>query len=52
MMTSPDAVPGQEKLIADSGHSPDEYPDTVAARIALHIGFYSRWAGCGPARGG
>jgi len=40
-MTSPDAVPGQEKLIADSGHSPDEYPDTGAARIALHIGFYS-----------
>jgi len=44
MMTSPDAVPGQEKLIADSGHSPDEYPDTVAApncvahRLLLTVG--------------
>ncbi len=46
VMTSPDAVPGMIKLIEDSGLKPDDYPATVAARIALKIGLYSpkRWA--------
>ncbi len=46
VMTSPDAVPGMIKLIEDSGLKPDDYPATVAARIALRIGLYSpkRWA--------
>lgn len=41
MMTTPDARPGMLKLIAESGLSEGSYPQTVAARIALTIGFYS-----------
>ncbi|MGA8257087.1 MAG: alpha/beta hydrolase [Nocardioides sp.] len=46
VMTSPDAVPGMEKLIAESGLNVGDYPATVAARIVLRIGLYSpkRWA--------
>lgn len=45
MMTSPDARPGMLALIDASGLPEDAYPHTVAARIALRIGFYSpqRW---------
>lgn len=47
VMTSPDAVPGMDKLIAESGLKLGDYPSTVAARIVLKIGLYSpkRWAG-------
>lgn len=47
MMTSPDARPGMLTLLHESGLTEDDYPATVAARIALKIGFYSprRWAG-------
>ncbi|MFF8859192.1 alpha/beta fold hydrolase [Streptomyces althioticus] len=47
MMTSPDAYPGMHALFRESGLKEDTYPRTVAARIALKIGFYSprRWAG-------
>lgn len=47
MMTSPDARPGMLTLLRESGLAEDDYPVTVAARIALKIGFYSprRWAG-------
>ena len=41
VMTSPDALAGMERLIADSGLAPDAYPTTVAARIVLRIGTYS-----------
>ena len=41
VMTSPDAVPGLGRLIQDSGAAEGDYPTTVAARIALKIGFYS-----------
>jgi fermentation-respiration switch protein FrsA (DUF1100 family) len=46
MMTSPDACPGMHALFRESGLREDTYPRTVAARIALRIGFYSprRWA--------
>lgn len=46
VMTSPDAVPGMNALIAESGLEDGDYPVTVAARIVLKIGFYSpkRWA--------
>ena len=46
MMTTPDARPGMHTLISDSGLSEGDYPQTVAARIALSIGTYSpqRWA--------
>lgn len=46
VMTSPDAVPGMDKLIAESGLTTGDYPQTVAARIVLTIGLYSpkRWA--------
>lgn len=46
VMTSPDAVPGMNKLISDSGLQEGDYPVTVAARIVLKIGLYSpkRWA--------
>lgn len=46
VMTSPDAVPGMNKLIAESGLQVGDYPSTVAARIVLKIGLYSpkRWA--------
>ncbi len=45
-MTSPDAVPGMDRLIADSGLTHGDYPTNVAARIVLKIGLYSprRWA--------
>lgn len=41
MMTSPDARPGMLRLLHESGLTEDAYPQTVAARIALRIGFYS-----------
>jgi alpha-beta hydrolase superfamily lysophospholipase len=41
VMTSPDAMVGLDHLIAETGRPPDEYPQTVAARIVLRIGFYS-----------
>jgi fermentation-respiration switch protein FrsA (DUF1100 family) len=41
VMTSPDALPALERLLADSALNRDSYPTTVAARIALRIGFYS-----------
>jgi fermentation-respiration switch protein FrsA (DUF1100 family) len=41
VMTSPDARPGMERLIADSGLKDGDYPTTVAARIVLRIGAYS-----------
>ncbi|KQX74529.1 alpha/beta hydrolase [Aeromicrobium sp. Root472D3] len=46
MMTSPDARPGMLALIRESGLTDGDYPQTVAARIALSIGTYSpkRWA--------
>ena len=46
VMTSPDAVPGMDRLIAESGLKQGDYPTTVAARIVLTIGLYSprRWA--------
>lgn len=46
VMTSPDAVPGMNKLIAESGLKDGDYPNTVAARIVLKIGLYSpkKWA--------
>jgi fermentation-respiration switch protein FrsA (DUF1100 family) len=46
VMTSPDAVPGMNALMAESGLEDGDYPVTVAARIVLKIGFYSpkRWA--------
>ena len=47
VMTTPDAVPGMNALITESGLKEGDYPVTVAARIVLKIGFYSpkRWAG-------
>lgn len=46
VMTSSDAVPGLDRLIADSGLRHGDYPTHVAARIVLRIGLYSprRWA--------
>jgi fermentation-respiration switch protein FrsA (DUF1100 family) len=46
VMTTPDAVPGMNALINESGLKEGDYPVTVAARIVLKIGFYSpkRWA--------
>jgi acetyl esterase/lipase len=46
VMTSPDALPGMEKLISDSGLTEGDYRQDVAARIVLKIGLYSpkRWA--------
>ena len=46
VMTTPDAVPGMNALIIESGLEEGDYPVTVAARIVLKIGFYSpkRWA--------
>lgn len=40
-MTSPDALPGMERLIVESGLRAGDYPQTVAARILLKIGLYS-----------
>jgi len=46
VMTSPDAVPGMNKLIRESRLRDGDYPVDVAARIVLKIGLYSpkRWA--------
>ncbi|KRA32496.1 MULTISPECIES: alpha/beta hydrolase [unclassified Nocardioides] len=46
VMTSPDALPGMNKLITESGLKTGDYPSNVAARIVLKIGLYSpkRWA--------
>ena len=46
VMTSPDALPGMNALITESGLKEGDYPVTVAARIVLKIGLYSpkRWA--------
>lgn len=46
VMTSPDAVPGLDKLITESGLKHSDYPVNVAARIVLKIGLYSpkKWA--------
>lgn len=41
VMTSPDAVPGLAIQLAESGLQPGDYPQHVAARIALTIGRYS-----------
>ncbi|KAB2808510.1 alpha/beta fold hydrolase [Pimelobacter simplex] len=40
-MTSPDALPGMNRLMSDSGIARDDYPTHVAARIVLKIGLYS-----------
>jgi uncharacterized protein len=40
-MTSPDAVPGAERLKADSGLTTGDFREDVAARIILRIGGYS-----------
>jgi pimeloyl-ACP methyl ester carboxylesterase len=46
VMTSPDAVPGVDRLIAESEVAQGEHRTDVAARIALKVGLYSpkRWA--------
>ncbi|MCX6401842.1 MAG: alpha/beta hydrolase [Propionibacteriales bacterium] len=46
VMTSPDAMAGMDRLIAESGLEVGDYPADVAARIVLKIGLYSpkRWA--------
>lgn len=46
VMTSPDAVPGMDRLMVESGLEVGDYPANVAARIVLKIGLYSpkRWA--------
>lgn len=41
IMTTPDALPGLEKLIVASNLEPDAYRQDVAARIGLKIGQYS-----------
>ncbi len=41
VMTSPDAVPGLARQIAESGLSTGDYPQHVAARITARIGWYS-----------
>ena len=41
IMTTPDALPGLEQLIAHSNLAPDAYRQDVAARIGLKIGLYS-----------
>ncbi len=41
IMTSPDAVPGLHKQIAEAGLKAGDYPQHVAARIGLSIGRYS-----------
>lgn len=40
-MTSPDAVPGADRLKADSGLESGDFREDVAARIILKIGTYS-----------
>ncbi len=46
VMTTPDAAPGMDRLISESGLDKGDYPIEVAARIVLKIGLYSprRWA--------
>lgn len=46
VMTTPDAAPGMDQLISESGLTNSDYPVEVAARIVLKIGLYSprRWA--------
>lgn len=41
VMTSPDALPGMRRLIAESGPDAEAAPQFVAARVALKIGLYS-----------
>lgn len=41
VMTTPDALPGMDRLITESGLRPGDYPQDVAARIVLKIGLYS-----------
>ncbi len=41
IMTTADARPGLERLVADSGLTGDSYRQDVAARIGLKIGLYS-----------
>lgn len=41
VMTTPDAAPGMARLIEESGLRAGAYPENVAARITLKIGFYS-----------
>ena len=41
VMTSPDALPGMRRLIAESGPDAEAAPLFVAARVALKIGLYS-----------
>lgn len=40
-MTSPDAMPGRDRLLAESNLSYGDYPETVAARILLRVGLYN-----------
>lgn len=41
VMTTPDAAAGMARLIEESGLRTGAYPENVAARITLKIGFYS-----------
>ncbi|WP_213576590.1 alpha/beta hydrolase [Rhodococcus sp. USK13] len=41
VMTSPDAMDGRDRLLAESGLKDGDYLETVAARILLKIGLYS-----------
>ncbi|MEU0495287.1 alpha/beta fold hydrolase [Mycobacterium sp. NPDC006124] len=41
VMTSPDALPGMKRLVAESGPDAATVPLYVAARVALKIGLYS-----------
>ena len=41
VMTSPDALPGMRRLVAESGPDAASAPLFVAARVALKIGLYS-----------
>jgi len=41
IMATPDALPGVTRMAAADGATPEDYPISVAARIALRIGLYS-----------
>jgi uncharacterized protein len=41
VMTSPDAMPGRDRLLAESSLQNGDYPETVAARILLRVGLYN-----------
>ncbi|QII08309.1 alpha/beta fold hydrolase [Rhodococcoides fascians A25f] len=41
VMSTPDAAPGRDLLLAESGLKAGDYPETVAARVLLRIGLYS-----------